>query len=339
MSLFDFHAEPFQPIPLMTNAHVQTLVGKFLRARTPIDFRRVRLDTPDGDFIDLDFADAPGCTWQQLGEDAPIMLLLHGLEGSAKAGYAYILYQQAAKAGFRPLGMNFRSCSEEINRTPRLYHLGATDDVALVHDWLDAQYPNVAKVIVGFSLGGNLLLKHLGENADAMAKRLLAAAAVSPPFIATGRQALNHGLGALYGLFLIHRLQRKIRLKAYQLADAEVDVAAALKVKTLSAFDDVVTAPLHGFNDAQDYYGQCQSANFLADIQVPTLIIRAQDDPFFNRDIPYEAINLNPNLHGVFPRHGGHVGFSEGLRPHREGDWAQRQVIQFFREAYNGSLA
>jgi predicted alpha/beta-fold hydrolase len=326
-----FSAETFEPHLLFRNSHVQTLAGEYFRPKKGLEFRRVRLDTPDGDFVDLDFPEISNYTWKDLGEKAPILYFLHGLEGDARRGYAQDLYKGAAKAGFRAVGLNYRSCSGEMNRNPRFYHMGATDDVGFVHQWLLKEFPDAPMVMVGVSLGGNILLKYLGECGDALPERVVAGAAISPPFVATGHQPLSdEALGRIYGRHLLKRLQAKVRQKAEMLRETKAKPDAALAAKTLRDFDNAITAPLHGFKDASDYYAQSNSINFVADIRRPTLVIRSKDDPFFNADIPYEKIDANPYLYSAFPEYGGHVGFIEGTTPFNYQNWAQRQVLRFF---------
>lgn len=324
----NFTPEPFTPHPLMKNPHLQSILGSVARRQTNVTYRRQRLDTNDGDFIDIDFAQVASVGW--LPQSAPILLLLHGLEGNARKGYAVAAYQQAARAGMRPVGMNFRSCSGEMNCTAQFYHMGATEDVAFVVDWLLDSFPDAPIVMVGVSLGGNMTLKYLGEQSDNINPRIIGAAAISPPIIATGKQAINHGVGRLYGMYLVRPLKAKVRQKIDLVRNSPADGYAALKAQTLREFDDAITAPLHGFANAEDYYAQCNSINFLPDIRVPTLIIRAKDDPFFNDDIPYDVIAQNEALYGAFPEHGGHVGFLEGAIPFHYTNWAQRQVMRFF---------
>jgi uncharacterized protein len=331
MSRLPFTPESFEPHPLLRNSHIQTLAAEYFRPKKGIEFRRVRLDTPDRDFVDLDFPEIPNYRWEDLGDEAPILYFLHGLEGDARRGYAQDLYKSASKAGFRCVGLNYRSCSGAMNQTPRFYHMGATDDVGFVHQWLLEQYPHAAMVMVGVSLGGNMLLKYLGECGEALPEQVLASAAISPPFVATGHQPLSDELlGKIYGRYLLKKLQGKVRLKAEMLRDTAAKPQAALMAKTLRDFDNAITAPLHGFQDAADYYAQSNSVNFVEGIRRPTLIIRAKDDPFFNADIPYEKIEANPYLYAAFPEHGGHVGFIEGTTPSNYQNWAQRQVLRFF---------
>jgi hypothetical protein len=331
MTRIVFTPEPFMPHPLMRNPHLQTIIGSRTHLDKGITYRRVRLDTPDNDFIDMDFADADGYSWEQLGDAAPILLLLHGLEGCARKGYAGELYNAAIKAGYRPVGMNFRSCSGEMNCQPRFYHMGETEDVGFVHQWLEAHYLNVPIIIAGVSLGANVMLKYLGENSLSMSPRVKAAVAISPPFIATNKQPLNENrIGRIYGRYLLRKLQTKTRLKAHLIHRTDADPYRALQAKTLREFDEAITAPLHGFVDAQDYYAKSHSINFIGEICVPTLLIRALDDPFFNRDIPMDKINTNDCLYPAFTEYGGHVGFMEGLPYLNYSNWAQRQSIRFF---------
>jgi hypothetical protein len=332
MPRIEFIADPFEPHPLMRNKHLQTVLGSWLRQEKNITYRRVRIETSDDDFLDIDFADVAGYSWEQLGDKAPIFLLFHGLEGDARRGYANDLYDAVATAGYRPVGLNFRSCSGVMNRQPRFYHMGATDDIAVVHKWLESQFPNVPFVMAGISLGANMLLKYLGENGENMRNRVQAAVAISPPIIATQEQPLNDTpIGRMYGRYLLRKLQEKIRLKADTLQNTKADTNKALKAKILREFDEAIIAPLHGFENAHDYYNKCHSVNFLSGIRVPTLLIRAMDDPFFTRNIPHDIIAENDCLYPVFPEHGGHVGFMEGLPFVNFTGWVQRQVIRFFK--------
>lgn len=328
MPIVAFSPPEFIPPASLRNKHIQTLAGT-LRHNPHISYRRQRLELPDGDFVDLDFPQ----TQTPVPDFAPIVLLLHGLEGDARRGYAAHLYEHLARAGLRAVGLNFRSCSGEMNRTARLYHMGATEDVAFVHDWLDAQFPEVPKGLAGISLGGNVTLKYLGEGGAALNKRLFGAVAISPPFVMTGAQALEQFPNRFYARYLLRKLKRKVRLKAHRIRQGGGDVYQALKARTLAQFDEAITAPLHGFASAQDYYARSSSWQYLPGITVPTLIIRAQDDPFFNSDIPYQTIADNPGLTGLFPAWGGHVGFISELPPRLDDDWLAITVAHYLATA------
>ncbi|MCB8983725.1 MAG: alpha/beta hydrolase [Ardenticatenaceae bacterium] len=328
-----FRLEPFTPPWGLRNPHMQSVLANGLRPQTGVSFRRQRLDTPDGDFVDLDFADVAGASWADLGDKAAIVLLLHGLEGSARRGYACETYKPAR--GIRAVGLNFRSCSGEMNRTAYLYHAGATGDVALVMNWLGNQFPGVAKGMVGFSLGANVLLKYLGEREDEVEGQVATAVAVSPPFdMVAGSQAFNQGHGRLYARLFLRTLKEKTRAHTALLAD-KIDVDQVLRAQTVAEFDDALTAPLHGFRDAQDYYTRCGAGRFLPGVRVPTLLLRARDDPFFGDDLHLVSQAANPFLVPGFTDHGGHVGFLEGLIPRRF--WAERQAARFLAHYLNAS--
>lgn len=321
-----FVIEPFRPATGLGTGHVQTVWATLLPPGRGITFQRVRIDTPDGDFLDLDLPQVAGV---ELRADAPVVLLLHGLEGNARRYYALEIYRQLAQRGMRSVGMNYRSCSGEMNRTARSYHAGATDDVALVHDWLDARFPGVAKGMVGVSLGGNMLLKYLGERGGEMAIRLRAAAAISPPFdLQVGAAFLEQGLSRVYVAGFLRSIQAKLRAKA-DLVAPHMDLARALAAATLRQIDEAMTAPLHGFASADDYYARNSSRRFLAGIQTPALILRAKDDPLIPAsDIPYDLLQHNPALLASVSERGGHVGWIEaGSLARRR--WAQRQAARF----------
>ncbi|MEM7119333.1 MAG: alpha/beta fold hydrolase [Chloroflexota bacterium] len=322
-----FVLEPFRPIH--TNPHLQTFLAHFVREDGDVSFERERLELPDGDFIDLDFAQVNGRSWETLGNSAPIVLLLHGLEGSARRSYACELYRQLAQRGIRAVGMNFRSCSDEENRLARTYHAGETTDLDYIFHLLRNRYPAVLLSVVGFSLGGNVLLKYLGEQGEKMQGKMKTAVVVSPPFdMQAGARTLDFGSGQLYRSYLLRKLQAKLKRREALLRD-ELDWESALLAKTFHEFDEYCTAPLNGFSSALDYYEQTSSGPYLPNIRIPTLILRAEDDPFFAADIPYQTIAQNSYLHSGFVAHGGHVAFIEGTVFDSIGFWAERQAARF----------
>jgi len=321
--------EPFEPNPLLQNTHIQTVLGATVREQSGIEFRRERIELPDGDFVDLDFADPEGATWAELGNHKPIAMFIHGLEGNARSGPACQIYRDLSRRGVRCLGMNLRSCSGEINRTARLYHAGATEDVAFVHKWLEKRFPGIPIGFIGVSLGGNILLKYLGENGEQLAGRVAAAVAISPPFdLLAGSYVMAQGVGKLYTQRLLAPLKEKVRGIAPLVKDI-VDLDRLDDVSDFRTFDDLYTAKLHGFDGVDHYYESQSSQNFLEGIRVPTLLLRAQDDPFFDpADLPRRIVARNPYLYASFPAHGGHVGFVEGT-PGNYGFWAERQTTRF----------
>lgn len=329
-----FTVTPFKPYPIFTTGHTQSLAGNFLRSKKWISLRRKRLDTPDGDFVDIDFADVRGASWAQLGEGAPIVLVLHGLEGSSNSGYMYESYRQLAKMGLRPVGINHRSCSEQMNRTLRLYHAGFTDDILLVLAYLKETFPTVPIGLMGFSLGANMLLKLLGQSGE----EALAAAgvAISPPFdMVKGSAIFNEGEGKFYSRVFLRRLQQKVRVKLTQFPD-EPALHAALQAKTVWEFDDVATAPLFGFAGADDYYRRNGSGQFLGAIARPTLILRSLDDPFFANDVPLEVIERNPNVVAELTQYGGHCAFVGRGNNGRFQFWSEQQGARFLASQLYG---
>lgn len=326
--------EPFRPSAWSGNPHVQTVAGRFLRPRLRPSLTRERWETPDGDDLVLDFGAEPTPRAWHPGGRPPLVLVLHGLEGNARRGYVLLLHRELVRLGLAAVGLNFRGCAGTPNRTARSYHSGETADVRFVLERLREREPDRMLALAGFSLGGNVLLKLLGELGDAARGRVCAAAAVSVPYdLAAGGRALERGLmGRAYSRFFLRSLARKVERKRTLLSD-RVDVETALASPTLRAFDDAVTAPLHGFRDADHYYRESSSAAFVARIRVPTLLVHARDDPFLPWErVPLEAIRANPWLASAFPARGGHVGFVEGL-PWRPRFWAERTAAAFLAAA------
>lgn len=306
--------------------HLQTLAGKLLRRTDAVPLERERWDTPDGDFLDLDFAPDAGSDPGR----GPAVLVLHGLEGSARRGYCVEAYAALAGEGATAVGLNFRSCSGEPNRRVRAYHSGETGDLALVLERLRERWPGRPLGALGFSLGGNVLLKLLGEREDGGRGLLDAAAVVSVPYnLAAGSDHLARGFfGGLYTRYFLRSLIGKARAKSHLLGGV-VDLDALAGVRTLRTFDDLLTAPVHGFPDAETYYRESASAAFLRSVQVPTLLLHSSDDPFMPPDaLPIDAIDGNPHLHSVLTDRGGHVGFVGGT-PGRPRFWAEEAVARF----------
>lgn len=320
--------EDFKPAWWLPGPHLQAVGARLLRSRAGVAYERERLELTDGDFVDLDWVvEAEG---RQADEDAPLVLVLHGLEGSASSDYVLSTQRELARCGIASAALNFRSCSGEPNRLPRFYHSGDTGDIAAAISHIRARFPGRSLGAVGFSLGGNALLKFLGERgADGDDAVPAAAVAISVPFdLSTGITTLEQGLGPLYQRYFLRRLRRKVRAKRATL-DGKVDVDALVAVRGLRDFDDLGTARLHGFADSGDYYRRSSSKPFLPSIRVPTLLLHAVDDPFLpEHSIPRDEVSANPFLEAVFPAHGGHVGFVSGP-PWRPVYWAERTAAAF----------
>jgi predicted alpha/beta-fold hydrolase len=323
-----FQPSAYRPAWWLPGPHAQTIAGRLLRRPPPFPLERERIETPDDDFIDLDFepaaAPAQGPT--------PAVIVLHGLEGSSRRGYAFITYDALARRGLRSIGMNFRSCSGEPNRTARFYHSGETDDLRFVLRHLRTRFGPVPLAAIGFSLGGNVLLKYLGE--EGKSAELRAAVAISVPFdLAAGALVLEQSvMGRFYSRIFLESLIAKAVVKA-QLFDGRCNVDRIRNARTLREFDDAATAPLHGFASAEDYYARSSSAGFLDRIRIPTLLIHSLDDPFLPpASIPRQVIDRNPNLTMILTRHGGHVGFISGA-PWAPIFWAEAEAARFVAEA------
>ena len=290
------------------------------RAASPVERRRIA--TPDGDFLDLDYAPEPA-------PGAPVVVLLHGLEGSTRRGYMSGMFHHLFVRGLRGVGMNFRGCGGEPNRVARFYHSGETGDLAHVVAELRGRHPGRPIGAAGFSLGGNVLLKHLGERGHDAG--IAAAVAVSVPCDLAGCAArLSGGVaGRTYGSHFLRALRRKVRAKR-RLLEGVVDVERALAARTLRDYDDALTAPLHGFFGADDYYERADLRRHLPSIRVPTLLVQSRDDPFLPRGaIPETAVTANPHITAAFTDRGGHLGFVEGALPWRRRFWAERVGASF----------
>lgn len=320
-------ARPFTPALWLAGAHAQTLAGKFLR-QTPgeaVDsLRRERIETPDGDFLDLDWMPESDPT-------APLVLVMHGLEGHTKRGYIVQTFLALADRGMRSVGLNFRGCSEEVNRLPRFYHSGETEDLGFTLTLLRERFPDRRLMVIGFSLGGNILLKYLGEQGAKNDASLSAAAVVSVPYdLSAGADALEGGgMARIYAHYFLRSLRTKVRMKETILARV-LDLDEVWASKTLRDFDDAATSKLHGFAGAEDYYRMSSSNRFIPTVHVPTLIIHSRDDPFLPlAAVPLSAIEANPFLTLVFTDAGGHVGFFEGGPPWNPRFWMEDQCASF----------
>lgn len=280
------------------------------------------MPTADGDFIDLDWLDGPA--------GAPLVVVLHGLEGSARSHYAAGLLDLAARRGWRGVVLNFRSCSGELNLLPRFYHSGDTADLDAVVTLLAVREPALRMGLVGTSLGGNVALKWLGERGDAVPPQVFGAVGVSVPFdLGACARRLDSGLHrALYTANFLRTMRRKVRDKARQYPGF-VDVAAALRARTFAEYDRVVTAPLNGFADEVDYWARASCGPHLVHIRRPTLLINALDDPFIPPGTLPDPAALPPHVAADFPPHGGHAAFIEGRWPWRAGSWAERRALDF----------
>ena len=315
---------PYRPAWFVPGRHLRTLWGKFVRRRPRVPASVERWTTPDDDVLVIHrLKGNPG---------RPLLVLLHGLEGSPDSHYARGLLARAHARGWSAAALVFRTCGGEMNQTRRFYHSGETTDLDFAIRRLTSETPGAPIVLTGFSLGGNVLLKWLGERGAEVPPTIRAAAAVSVPYdLARGSRYINRGFARLYERHFLRSLVRKAIEKRRRFPDIapRVDLAT---LRTMWDFDDAVTAPVHGFRDATDYYQRSSSLGWLDRIRVPTLLISAADDPFLPRDVLDQVravARSNSALECEFPEHGGHVGFIAGSLPWRPLYWAEWRVMEF----------
>lgn len=310
----------FRPAWWLPGPHLQTLWPNFFRPRPRIALSAERVELNDGDFIDLAWTGVP---------DGPIVVLLHGLEGSLESHYALSTLQQLARQGYCACFMHLRGCSDEPNRLDRSYHSGATGDLAAVIAHIELTRGRAPDALIGVSLGGNLLLKYLGEQAGAATVK--AAIAISAPFrLMDAAKRLERGFSRIYREHLMRRLRRSYQIKfRHRHSPLSVDVE---QLRSFYDFDDQITAPLNGFSGAEDYYQRCSCRAYLRGITTPTLIIHAADDPFmFSDSVPSEA-ELGSGVTLELARHGGHVGFVSGAIPGKARYWSEQRMSEFLQQ-------
>jgi hypothetical protein len=291
--------------------------------------RRERWDTPDGDFVDVYRLDADRT-------DAPRLVFFHGLEGTIRSHYVFGFFNEARRRGWGADLLIFRGCGDEPNRTFRFYHSGETTDPAFVIDRVRAEHPNSPILLAGVSLGGNVLLKYLGEQGTALSQQIRAAAAVSVPFdLERSCRHISLGFAKIYDRHFLRTLRQKALTKLAR-HPGLFDRSALDRAVSIYDFDDAVTAPVHGFASAHDYYWRSSALGFLATIARPTLLLNAVDDPFLPSSILDTVRGVakhNSYLTLEFPAHGGHVGFIGGRLPWRPDYYAERRVCEFLAAA------
>jgi predicted alpha/beta-fold hydrolase len=316
---------PYRAPWWLPGGHAQTLYAALFAPRPKVAYRRERWDTPDGDFVDVDRVLPRG------SEQAPLVVLFHGLEGSSTSHYAQALMSHVHDLGWRAAVVHFRGCSGEPNRLARAYHSGDSDEIDWMLRRLSAQHAGAPLYATGVSLGGNALLKWLGERGTAACDIVTAAAAVSAPLdLMCAGDALGRGFNRVYTGHFLSTLKRKSLAKLAHFPGL-YDATRVLAARTLRAFDDVVTAPLHGFRDTDDYWTRASSKPWLSHIEVPTLLVNARNDPFMPAHALPERGEVSPAVIREFPHDGGHVGFVSGAFPGHL-HWLPRRIIAFLRQ-------
>jgi hypothetical protein len=319
--------EPVQRVPpyraplWLPGGHAQTIYAALLAPRPAVRYRRTEWQTPDGDFIDLDWLDGP--------RDAPLVVLFHGLEGSSRSHYAASLMHCAHSHGWRGVVPHFRGCSGRPNRLARAYHSGDYQEIDWMLERMAEDNAGSARFAVGVSLGGNALLKWLAARGASAARAVRAAVVVSAPVdLTVAGHGLGRGINRFYTWHFLSTLKPKSLHKAAQFPEL-YDAAKVAHARNLYQFDNVVTAPLHGFKDADDYWMRASSKGDLHRIEVPTLLLHARNDPFLpGRHLP-EARDVSPSVTLEYPEGGGHAAFVTGSFPGRL-DWLPRRALAFF---------
>jgi uncharacterized protein len=316
----------FRPPRWLRNRHAQTVYGALVRLPVRLPLRHERWELPDGDFLDVDLLAAPS-------PDSPVVVVCHGLEGSSKAGYVRGLMAQLRVHGMGAVAINFRGCSDELNRLPRFYHSGDTGDVAFVVERLRSDRPGRLIGLAGFSLGGNVVAKYLGERGEAVPAEVRAAAVVSVPFdLALCARTLDGAdfWSRIYRGRFLRRLRGKVLRKSR--LHPSLPHVRARAATTFREWDEHVTAPLHGFASAEDYWARSSSGPLLGAVRRPLLILAAEDDPFIPPEaIPRGAAAENPHLTLEVSPEGGHVAFVHGA-PWSTVRHAERRAAHFLAE-------
>ena len=305
----------FKPACCLSNPHIQTLWPTLLRRPIALTLRRERIELPDGDFVDLDWGE---------NTTGPVAIIFHGLEGSGESSYVRGLIATLKAQGWRAVVMNFRGCSGEANRLARAYHSGDTGDIGFIIKLIRQRIPDTNMVAIGYSLGGNALLKYLGETGSN--SQLDAAVAVSVPFdLDNAALTLRTSAFGIYQNHLLKQLKATV-LSKRDILDSIIDISAAMKSTNFHEFDHCVTAQLHGFSGVDDYYARSSSNQYIPAIQTPTLILHAQDDPFLDKSAIPDTRTMPDAVEFSLSLHGGHVGFID-----RHGYWLERRISGFLK--------
>ena len=312
--------EGYRAPQVYISPHLETIIPALFRRIRDVDYQRERIMTDDGDFLDLDWlhADNPG----------HLIIISHGLEGDSHRPYVKGMARAFHREGYDVLAWNFRGCSGEMNLKARFYHSGATEDLKrVIRHVREKGYEKVS--LVGFSLGGNLTLKYLGEAEPDPA--IISAAVFSVPLdLHNSCIQISRPENWMYARRFLNNLKLKIRKKEEALPGS-MDLSPLAGIKTLIDFDNAYTAPLHGFKDAVDYYTQCSSIRFLSAIGIPTLLIKARNDPFLSEECyPVTALSSHRYIDFKVPRQGGHVGFTS-FNPHGL-FWSEQQAVLFVKK-------
>lgn len=317
----------FKPAWWLTNAHAQTIYSSIRHPlEAPVD-KDEMIDLPDGDFLNLAWCGA------DLPDDSPLVVILHGLGGCVNSSYVARFMRAFAERGWRSVLMHFRGAGKEMNRLPRAYHSGDTGDLNYLMNVLESREPGTKKALVGISLGGNILLKWLGEQAENA--KVKAAVAVSVPFVLNNvANRMNEGFSRFYQIHLLGELKSIFARKASYFRNAPEPLKKAAECECFWTFDNNVTAPLYGFSNVHAYYRECSCRRYLKHIRTSTLIIHAKDDPFMTEDILPTEQELSDSITLEVSKKGGHVGFITGNTIGVPVYWLDQRVPEYIAEQF-----
>ncbi len=312
----------FSPIFLFRNKHFNTLY-RYFTTKIQVNFQRQRISTLDGDFIDLDRASV---------QSKKCIIAIHGLEGSSNSSYIKSLTVMANKQGYDVIAFNLRGCSGVPNLNLGSYHSGKTSDLHEVIQYIENQYHYDSLYIVGYSLGGNLTLKYMGEYAPKISRHIKSAVAVSAPCDLKGSaQTLNKKSNRIYQSNFLKTLKAKAHYKLNQFPRSGLDAHRISQAKTFYEFDNYFTAPTQGFKDAEDYWEKSSSKKYIQHISLPSLLVSALDDPFLNKSCyPIQEAKVSSYFSLLTPKYGGHVGFYSSFK---NDYWLEKTMLQFLTDS------
>ncbi len=319
---------PFQAPWWLGSTHLQTILAKYLAPKHQIATRQSMLQLPDGDELQLNWG-----LHLQPSASSPLVVLLHGLEGNLQSHYIQGMLRRLEQQGYATVLMHFRGCHGKANKLPRAYHSGDTADFGYFISTLRQQFPEVPLAGIGFSLGGNVLVKYCGEQGTA--NPLFAAVAVSAPLdLAASADRINQGFSKVYQRYLLGRLKATMqrKLAAHANFPLPVNKDDIRQLQSIRQFDDMITAPMHDFLHADDYYQRCSGKAFLSQVAKPMLLVHAADDPFLGASSIPKPSELNPFVQLMLSEKGGHVGFVAGALPWRRYYWLERLVPNFLQQ-------
>lgn len=315
----------FKPAWWLANAHLQTMMAKYFRRNEKIETITEILELPDNDFIELAWTEIPSSN-----NTRPIVVLLHGLAGSKDSHYAKGMLQALKNQGWIGVLMHFRGCGKQSNRQASSYHSGDTRDIHFFSQVLAHRYQQCNFALIGFSLGGNVLTRYLAEHKNNPYKSAISVCA--PLHLASCSQRINQGFSKIYQKYLVDMLKEAIKKKITKQLLPQICLRKLANIHTIWQFDDYITAPINGFNDAEHYYQQASGRDVLAEISQPCLIIHASDDPFLSHSDTINVKHLPKTMRFEVSKQGGHVGFIYGNNPFKPQYWLEKRAIIFLAD-------